>query len=53
MLITNGILVTQDGEQRILTGQALRVHGGRITDIGRQSELIGRFPDAEQLDARG
>ena len=53
MLITNGILVTQDGEQRILSGQALRVHGGRITNLGRQSELIGRFPDEEQLDARG
>ncbi|MBL8147836.1 MAG: amidohydrolase family protein, partial [Anaerolineae bacterium] len=53
MLITNGILVTHDREQRILSGQALRVHGGRISHIGRQSELIGRFPDEEQLDARG
>ena len=53
MLITNGVLVTQDAEHRILTGYALRIHGGRITEIGRHSDLEYRFPDEEQLDARG
>lgn len=53
MLIINGTLVTQDSQQQILTGHALRIHGGRITDIGRRSDLEYRFPDEEQVDARG
>ncbi|MFN8378568.1 MAG: putative aminohydrolase SsnA [Anaerolineae bacterium] len=53
MLITNGVIVTQDTEQRILTGQTLRVADGRIAAIGPQKDLLERFPDEERLDARG
>ncbi len=53
MLIINGTLVTQDSEQRILTGQALYVADGRIADLGQQADLLARYPDAERLDARG
>ncbi len=53
MLITNGVLVTLDSEQRILSGQALYVEDGRIAALGPQAELLARYPQAERLDARG
>jgi putative selenium metabolism protein SsnA len=53
MLITNGVLVTLDSDQQMLTGQALYVADGRIAAIGPQAELAARYPDAERLDARG
>ena len=53
MLITNGVLITQDAEQRILDGQALRVVDGRIAAVAPQAELLARHPDDERLDARG
>lgn len=53
MLITNGVLITQDSEQRILTGQALYLADGRIADLGPQEGLLARYPGAERLDARG
>ncbi len=53
MLITNGVLVTYDSEQQIRTGQALYVQDGLITAIGPQADMLARYPDAEQLDARG
>jgi putative selenium metabolism protein SsnA len=53
MLIINGILVTLDGEQRILTGEALFIEDGRIAAIGPQADLLARYPQAERLDARG
>ena len=53
MLITNGVLVTQDAEQRILTGQALLVQDGRLAAIGPQADLMVQYPTEELLDADG
>ncbi len=53
MLITNGILVTWDDENRILEGCALRVEGGKITHIEQQQKLLDMFPGEECLDAHG
>jgi putative selenium metabolism protein SsnA len=53
MLITNGILVTWEDENRILDGWAIRIAGGRITHISIQQELIKQFPNEERLDAHG
>ncbi len=53
MLITNGILVTWEEDNRILEGWALRVEGGKITHIDLQKKLIELFPGEETLDAHG
>ncbi len=53
MLITNGILVTWNDENRILDGWALRVDGGKITHVEPQNKLKELFPNEEILDAHG
>ncbi len=53
MLITNGKIITWGEENQILEGQALHLDGEKIAEIGPQQELISRYPDAEQVDAKG
>lgn len=53
MLITNGILVTWEEENRVLEGWALRVEGGKITHVELQKTLLERFPAEEIFDAHG
>jgi putative selenium metabolism protein SsnA len=53
MLITNGILVTWEEENRILEGWALRVEGGKITHVEPQQKLLDLFSGEEKLDAHG
>jgi len=53
MLIVNGTLVTWGENNRILSDHALNVEGSVIKAIGKPQELMGRYPQAEQLDARG
>ncbi len=53
MLITNGKLITWEEPNQILEGYALYLADGCIAEIGPQVELISRYPEAEQLDARG
>ena len=53
MLITNGILVTWDDSNRILTDHGLFIEGGLIKAVGPSAELISRFPGVERLDAHG
>ncbi len=53
MLITNGKLITWEGENRILEDHAIYIKDGMISDIGSQVELITRYPEAERINARG
>jgi len=53
MLITNGILITWEEENRILEGQALYVEDGYIIEIGPQEVLVIKYPQEEQIDAKG
>lgn len=53
MLITNAKLITWEEQNRILDNYALYIQGGRIAAIGPVQELIGKYPQAERLDARG
>lgn len=53
MLITNGKLITWEEPNQILEGYALYLSNGRIADIAPQNELLARYPQAEQLDAKG
>ncbi len=53
MLITNGKLITWEEPNQIFEGYALYILDGHIADIAPQNELLARYPQIEQLDAKG
>jgi putative selenium metabolism protein SsnA len=53
MLITNAVIVTWEEENRIIADHALYIEKGKIVEIGPQTELLTRHPQAERLDAHG
>jgi len=53
MLIINATLITWGEPNQILEGHAIYLSDGKITDLGPQSDLLKRYPEAERLDANG
>ncbi|MFO7706802.1 MAG: amidohydrolase, partial [Desulfobacterales bacterium] len=52
LLVTHGLLLTVDAENRVIPDGAVAVRGGRIAAVGPSAEL-GSRPAAEVIDARG
>lgn len=53
MLITNATLVTWEKPNRVLPGWGIYIEDGKIADLGPDSELKIRYPNAPLFDARG
>ncbi len=53
LLITNGRLITWGQSNEIIEKGGLLLRDGRIADMGDSAVLTAKYPDAEQLDARG
>jgi putative selenium metabolism protein SsnA len=53
MLIINATLVTWENPNRVLPGWGIYIAEGKIADLGPDSELRKRHPDAPLLDAHG
>ena len=53
MLITNCKIITWEEENRIITGEAIYIEGEKIIEIGLEGELKAKYPETENLDARG
>jgi putative selenium metabolism protein SsnA len=53
MLITNATLVTWGTPNQVIPDSALYIKNDRIQEIGPESELTARYPNATRLDARG
>ena len=53
MLITHATLVTWDDPNQLIEDGALLIDGGVIQDMGASADLIARYPNAEQINARG
>jgi putative selenium metabolism protein SsnA len=53
MLVTNAKIITWDKQNSILNGQAIRVTDSKISDIVLKNELLTKYPDEEELDAKG
>jgi putative selenium metabolism protein SsnA len=53
MLIRNATLVTWGQPNEILPNHAIFIEDGKIADLGPDSELRSRHPNASLLDARG
>ena len=51
MLITNGRVVTFGEANEIIENGAVRVNGGRISDVGQSQHLEQAYPDEEVVDA--
>src|SRR5512136_188827 len=52
ILVTNGIVLTMDGEQRTIPGGAVAIRGDRITAVGKAENLGGGSP-GRVIDAHG
>ncbi len=53
MLITNATLITWEKPNQVLPGWGIYIKDGKIADLGPDSELIARHPNASLYDARG
>ncbi len=53
MLIINATLVTWEKPNQVLPGWGIYIENGKIADLGPDSELIARHPNAPLYDARG
>jgi 5-methylthioadenosine/S-adenosylhomocysteine deaminase len=53
LVVKNGVLVTMDGERRILEGHTVAIENGRIVGIGKSADLERTHRSAEVLDASG
>ncbi|MBN1640337.1 MAG: putative aminohydrolase SsnA [Anaerolineae bacterium] len=53
MLITNGTVVTLGERNEIIAHGAVRIADGLVGDVGDTAQLRRRYPDEEEIDARG
>ena len=51
LLIRNGVLVTMDGQRRILENHAIAIEQGKVLEIGKTADLQKKHSTAEVLDA--
>lgn len=52
-VLVRGTIVTAFSDPSVLNGGAVAWQGDRIVDLGDESEILGKYPDARILDGRG
>ena len=53
LLVSGGDVVTMNAAREVLVGGAVAVAGDTIAAVGSSTELAGRYPEAEVIDATG
>lgn len=53
LLVKNGVMVTMDGQRRILENHSIVIENGRIAEIGKTTDLEKKQEFGEVLDASG
>lgn len=53
LLVRGGMLVTMDGERRVIEDGALAVEGGRIIAIGKSADITRDFRGVRLVEAQG
>ena len=53
LLVSGGDVVTMNAAREVLVGGAVAVAGDVIAAVGSSTELSGRYPEAEVIDATG
>jgi 5-methylthioadenosine/S-adenosylhomocysteine deaminase len=53
LLVAGGMVVTMDGERRVLEDGTVAVRGDAILAVGPRAEIEGKYDGAQRIDARG
>jgi 5-methylthioadenosine/S-adenosylhomocysteine deaminase len=53
LLITGGIVVTMDGQRRVIENGAVAIRGDSIVAVGARAEIESKFEAVQTIDARG
>ncbi|MBN2306049.1 MAG: putative aminohydrolase SsnA [Anaerolineae bacterium] len=53
LLIIHAAIVTWENANRVIEDGALLIEGDTIREIGSSADLLARYPEADQIDARG
>lgn len=53
LLVTNGAVVTMDGQRRVIEGGAVAIRGDTIAALGPSAEVAARYTAVKTIDARG
>ncbi|HVS90016.1 MAG TPA: amidohydrolase [Candidatus Acidoferrum sp.] len=53
LLVAGGMVVTMDGERRVLEDGTIAVKGDAILAVGPRAEIEGKYAGAQRIDARG
>jgi 5-methylthioadenosine/S-adenosylhomocysteine deaminase len=53
LLLTHGVIVTQDDQRRVIQDGAVAIRGDRIVAVGTTADLAARFQPAEVVDLSG
>jgi len=53
LVVKNGILVTMDGNRRILEGHAIAIEAGKVIEVDRTAILEKKYGRAEVIDGSG
>jgi 5-methylthioadenosine/S-adenosylhomocysteine deaminase len=53
LLVTGGIVVTMDRDERVLSPGAVAIDGSRIVAVGPSDALEAAYPDHDRIDATG
>ena len=53
LLVAGGIVVTMDGDRRVLADGAIAINGGRIVAVGPRTEVEAAHRASERIDATG
>ena len=53
LLVTNGTVITMDGQRRIIENGAVAVRGDSIVAVGASADLAAQYDAAKIVDARG
>ena len=53
LLVAGGMVVTMDGERRVLEDGTVAVKGDAILSVGSRAEIEAKYDGAQRIDARG
>ena len=53
LMLTHGLVVTQDDQRRILSDSSVAIKDGRIVALGTNVELTGQYQPIEMIDVSG
>ncbi|HXN18008.1 MAG TPA: amidohydrolase [Candidatus Binatus sp.] len=53
LLVTNGTVVTMDGQRRVIEHGAVAIRGDEIVALGPRAEIESKFEAAQAIDAQG